>query len=170
MPSHHSQQGHDSQVLGLPRPRGIQHRPSPTPLPLLPSTDTFYVIDYEDIPIDRHKEITYTEVVCKVRPEKDDLDRTRITISGNRICYLGDVGTRTAPLELVKLMINSVLSRKNAKFCTFDIANLYLGTPLDHPEFVRIHLDDIPEEFINEYDLTHHVRDSWVYFKIVKGV
>eukprot|EP00804_Cyclotella_cryptica_P021019 CCRYP_019784-RB/>CCRYP_019784-RB protein AED:0.37 eAED:0.23 QI:0/-1/0/1/-1/0/1/0/169 len=67
-------------------------------------------------------------------------------------------------------MINIVLSRKNAKFCTFDIANFYLGTPLDRPEFVRIRLDDIPEEFINEYNLTHHVRDGWVYFKIVKGV
>jgi hypothetical protein len=133
-------------------------------------TDTFYVIDFEDIPVDRRKEITYTKVVCKVRPEKDDPDRTRITIGGNRICYPGDVGTRTAPLELVKLMINSVLSRKNAKFCTFDIANFYLGTPLDRPEYVRIRLEDIPEEFINEYDLTHHVRDGWVYFKIVRGV
>eukprot|EP00804_Cyclotella_cryptica_P000822 CCRYP_001069-RA/>CCRYP_001069-RA protein AED:0.19 eAED:0.19 QI:0/0/0/1/1/1/2/0/711 len=108
-------------------------------------TDTFYVIDYEDIPINRRKEITYTKVVCKVRPEKDDPNRTRITIGGNRICYPGDVGTRTAPLELVKLMINSVLSRQNAKFCTFDIANFYLGTLLDRPEFVRIRLDDIPE-------------------------
>ena len=67
-------------------------------------------------------------------------------------------------------MINSVLSRKNAKFCTFDIANFYLGTPLDRPEYVRIRLDDVPQEFIDEYNLTHHVRDDWVYFKIVRGV
>eukprot|EP00804_Cyclotella_cryptica_P010308 CCRYP_012223-RA/>CCRYP_012223-RA protein AED:0.11 eAED:0.15 QI:0/0/0/1/0/0.5/2/0/935 len=133
-------------------------------------TDTFYVVDYEDIPADRRKEITYTKVVCKVRPEKNDPNRTRITIGGNRICYPGDVGTKTAPLELVKLMINSVLSRTNAKFCTFDIANFYLGTPLDRPEYVRIRLDDFPQEFIDEYNLTHHVRDGWVYFKIVRGV
>ena len=133
-------------------------------------TDTFYVVDYEDIPADRRKEITYTKVVCKVRPDKNDPNRTRLTIGGNRICYPGDVGTKTAPLELVKLMINSVLSRKNAKFCTFDIANFYLGTPLDRPEYVRIRLDDVPQEFIDEYNLTHHVRDGWVYFKIVRGV
>eukprot|EP00804_Cyclotella_cryptica_P016130 CCRYP_004246-RA/>CCRYP_004246-RA protein AED:0.35 eAED:0.35 QI:0/0/0/0.75/1/1/4/0/1339 len=133
-------------------------------------TDTFYVIDYDDIPSNRRSEITYSKVVCKVRPEKSDPDRTRITIGGNCICYPGDVGTRTAPLELVKLMINSVLSRHNAKFCTFDISNFYLGTPLDRPEYVRIRIDDIPQEFIDEYDLTHHVRDGWVYFQIVKGV
>ncbi len=60
-------------------------------------TDTFYIIDYKDIPINRRKEITYTKVVCKVRPEKDDPDLTHITIGGNRICYPGDIGTRTAP-------------------------------------------------------------------------
>eukprot|EP00804_Cyclotella_cryptica_P025773 CCRYP_002948-RA/>CCRYP_002948-RA protein AED:0.43 eAED:0.43 QI:0/-1/0/1/-1/0/1/0/108 len=67
-------------------------------------------------------------------------------------------------------MINSVLSRRNAKFCTFNISNFYLGTPLDRPEYNRIRINDIPQEFIDKYDLTHHVRDDWVYFQIVKGV
>jgi hypothetical protein len=133
--------------------------------------DTFYVIDFDDIPFNRCKEITYSKVVCKVRPEKSDPDQTHITIGGNRICYHGDVGTKTAPLELIKLMINSVLFHKNAKFCTFDISNFYLGTPLDHPQYVCIHINDIPQEFNSEYNLTtHHMWDGWVYFQIIKGV
>eukprot|EP00804_Cyclotella_cryptica_P009053 CCRYP_003151-RA/>CCRYP_003151-RA protein AED:0.23 eAED:0.28 QI:0/0/0/1/0/0/3/0/973 len=67
-------------------------------------------------------------------------------------------------------MINSVLSRHNAKFCTFNIINFYLGTPLDRPEYIRIRIIDIPQEFITEYELTHHVRDGWVYFQIVKVI
>ena len=63
-------------------------------------TDTFYVIDNEDIPLDRRKEITYSKVVCKVHPKKSDPDRTHVTIGGNHICYPGNVGTKTAPLEL----------------------------------------------------------------------
>ncbi len=47
--------------------------------------------------------VTYTKVVCEYRPQKDDPNRTRITIGGNRICYPGDCGTKTASLELVKL-------------------------------------------------------------------
>eukprot|EP00804_Cyclotella_cryptica_P027782 CCRYP_009193-RA/>CCRYP_009193-RA protein AED:0.35 eAED:0.35 QI:0/0/0/1/0/0/2/0/335 len=133
-------------------------------------TDTFYVIDYIGIPFDRCSEITYSKVVCTVCPEKSDPDCTRITIGGNCICYPGDVGTKTPPLELMKLMINSVLSRRNAKCCTFNISNFYLGTPLDRPEYVRICIGDIPQEFIDEYDLTHHVRDGWVYFQIINGV
>eukprot|EP00804_Cyclotella_cryptica_P008093 CCRYP_004577-RA/>CCRYP_004577-RA protein AED:0.41 eAED:0.41 QI:0/-1/0/1/-1/1/1/0/231 len=123
-------------------------------------TDTFYVTDYNNIPFDRPKEITYSKVVCKVCPEKSDPDRTRITIGGNRICYSRDVGTKTAPLELVKLMIKNVLPDNNTKFCTFDISNFYLSTPLDRPENVRIHINNIPQEFISEYNLTHHVWDG----------
>jgi hypothetical protein len=108
--------------------------------PPVDGTDIFDVIDYADIPPDRLKEVCYSNLVCKVHPEKADPDRTRITIAGNRI-----FGTKTAPLELVKLMINSVLSRKGAKFCTFDISNFYLCTPLDRPEYIKIKLSDIPQ-------------------------
>eukprot|EP00804_Cyclotella_cryptica_P020382 CCRYP_012604-RA/>CCRYP_012604-RA protein AED:0.40 eAED:0.40 QI:0/-1/0/1/-1/0/1/0/104 len=67
-------------------------------------------------------------------------------------------------------MINSVLSWKNSKFCTFDISNFYLGTSLDHPECIRIRINDIPQELISKYNLTHRVRNGWVYFQIVKGI
>ena len=90
----------------------------------------------------------------------------RITISGNRITFPGDVGTPTASLELSKLVFNSVLSRPGAKFTTFDICNFYLQTPLDRPEYARIKLSDIPEEFILEYNLLSYARDGWIYFEI----
>ena len=107
--------------------------------------------------------------MCEVREQKEDPNRTRITIGGNCICYHGDVSTPTAGLDLVKLIINSVLSRRNAKFACFDIANFYLMTPLDRPEYMRIKISDIPQEFIDEYDLTNHTCSGWVYFEIVKG-
>ena len=112
----------------------------------------------------------YTKVVCEVRPQKADPNCTRITIGSNRICYPGDTGTKTRSLELVKLLLNSVLSTKDAKFACFDISNFYLGTPLDRPEYVRIQLAIIPQEFIDEYDLTAFTHHGWVYFEITKGV
>ena len=92
-------------------------------------------------------------VICEIRPEKDDPDRTHITIGGNRICYPGNVGTNTALLELVKLLLNSVLSRKGAWFSTIDLKNFYLDTPMPDPEYVYIKLSDIPAKFIKEYNL-----------------
>ena len=57
-------------------------------------------------------------------------------------------------------MINSVLSRKGAKFITYDIRNYYLVTPLNYPEYVKIKLTDIPQEFIDEYNLHNYVHEG----------
>ena len=92
-------------------------------------------------------------VVCEVRPDKDDPDHTRITIGGSPICYPGDVGTNTASLELFKLLLNSVLSRKGARFSSINLKNFYLDTPMPDPEYVCIKITDIPAEFIEEYQL-----------------
>jgi hypothetical protein len=49
-------------------------------------------------------------VVCEVQPDKDDPNSMQITIGGNCICYPGNVGTNKVSLELLKLLLNSVLS------------------------------------------------------------
>ena len=74
-------------------------------------------------------DICHTRVVCEVRPGKDDPNRTCITVNGGDIYYAEDVATPTGSLELVKLMINSVISRPGAKFSCFDVKNFYLDTP-----------------------------------------
>ena len=134
-------------------------------------TNTLFPIQYDKIPAERRREITYSKVVCKVRPEKGDAaNRTRITIGGNNIAYPGDVGTPTASIELVKLLINSVLSQRNASFATMDLKDFYLCTPLDRPEYVRIKITDIPQEFITEYKLDEFVQDGWIYFEMRRGM
>jgi hypothetical protein len=142
-------------------------KPSPTKVE---GTDTFRPIYFDDIPVDRRADVTYTKVVCEVRPQKNDPNRTRITIGGNRICYPGDTGTKTGSLEVVKLQANSVLSTQDARFACYDISNFYLGTPLDRPEYVRIRLADITQDFIDEYQLEKYAHNGWVYFEITKGV
>ena len=79
-------------------------------------TNTFRIIKFEDIPQDRGKEIFHSMVVCEVKPHKEDPNPTRITTTSSQICYPGDVGTPTGSLNLVKLIINSVLLRRNARF------------------------------------------------------
>jgi hypothetical protein len=132
-------------------------------------TNTFFLIDYHNIPTHKRKEICHTMVVCEVRPEKDDPDRTSITIGGSRICFPGDVGTNTASLELFKVLLNSVLSCKGARFSTIDLKNFYLDTPMPDPEYVRIKITDIPAGFIEEYKLAGTDRDGWIYFEIRSG-
>ena len=73
-------------------------------------------------------------------------------------------------MNLFKLVINSALSQKYAKFVTFDVSNFYLQTPLNRPEYVRIKFSDIPQDFVDEYNLLAFVRYGWVYFQINRGV
>ena len=150
--------------------QGVGQKPDNPTEKRVEGTDTFRPIQFHDIPPDRRMDVTYTRVVCEIRPQKQDPNRTRITIGGNRICYPHDTGTKTGSLELVKLQLNSVLSTPDAMFACFDLENFYLGTPLDRPEYVRIQYSIIPNEFILEYNLATYVHNGWVYFEISKGV
>ena len=113
-------------------------------------TDKFNAINYDDIPKELRKEITYYKFVCTFRTKKQDLDRICITIGGNRIKYTGDVGTKTTSLDLFKIVINSILSRKDANYVISNIINVYLQTPLERPEYVHINIRYIPQELIDE--------------------
>ena len=89
---------------------------------------------------------------------------------GNRVVYAGDAGTKTASLDICKLVMNSVISRKGAKFITYNIRNYYLETPPDYPKYVKIKLTVIPKEFIDNYNLHDYVHKVWVYLEICNGV
>ena len=74
-------------------------------------------------------------------------------------------------MDLLKLLLNSVLSCNGAKFVTFDIKNFYLQPPLDRLEYVCINLDDIPQESIDKYNLQKCIdANGWVYFQIHSDV
>ncbi len=84
-------------------------------------TNTFHVNQYSDIPHHKHKEVIHIKVVYEIQEGKDNKKCTRITVGRNLIFYPGDAGTNTALLELIKLMLNSVISCKGAQFLTIDI-------------------------------------------------
>ena len=100
----------------------------------------------DDVPKDRRKDVTYGQFVCTVRPEKAEPNRTRFTVGG--VNYPGEVATPTAEMLVAKLLFNSVISTKDAKFMTMDISNFYLMTPLKRPEYIRMKLANIPQEII----------------------
>jgi hypothetical protein len=101
-------------------------------------TNTFFFKLYQDIPKERRKDVTYAQICCNYRPEKEDPHRVRITVGGDRINYPFDVGTPTADMLLVKLLFNSIISTKNAKFMSLDISIFSLETPIERYEYMRM--------------------------------
>ena len=96
-----------------------------------PGTDTIFFIPHSQIPTDRRKDVTYRRICVDLRPQKEEINRTRLTVGGNLIDYPGDVSTPTADTTTAKIIINSTISTPGAKFMCGDIKNFYLGTPMD---------------------------------------
>ncbi len=76
------------------------------------------------------KDITYGQFVCTVRPEKAEPNSSRFTVGGDGINYPGKVATPAAEMLVTKMLFNSIISTRGARFMTMDISNFYLMTPL----------------------------------------
>lgn len=131
-------------------------------------TDTIKFIPISAIP--RGRTVTYARFVCELRPQKAEVERTRLTVGGNLVDYPGDVSTSTADLTTSKILWNSVLSTPNAKYMCADVKNFYLNTPMDRPEYMRIPITLIPQEIIDEYHLHAIEHNGFVYVEINKGM
>ena len=136
----------------------------------LPGTNTLFFIPYDDIPEDRRKDVTYARIVVDYRPQKAEPHRTRITVGGNRINYPDTVTTETAELTTHKLLLNSVVSTRGAKYMTADIGNFYLGTPMERFEYMFMPMKYIPLEIQQQYNLQALAKDGKVYTRIEKGM
>ena len=135
-------------------------------------TNTMFFIHKNEVPADRFQDCTYGKFCVMVRPEKiDEPNRTRLTMGGDRINYPDDVGTPTADLLTVKMLLNSVISTEGAKFMTLDIKKFYLNTPMARFEYLRLKLTDLPQDIIDEYKLEAKVDSSgFVYAEVQKGM
>jgi hypothetical protein len=103
-------------------------------------------------------------------PQKTEVKQTRLTVCGNLIDYPSAVSAKTADLTTTKLLFNSVISTPHVKFMSIDIKNLKLGTPLKCYEYMRLPIHLIPEEIIQEYNLSPLVYREYVYIEIRKGM
>ena len=93
------------------------------------------------------------------------------TVGGDRINYPGEVATPTAEMLVAKMLFNSVISTKGARFMKMDISNFYIITPLHWLEFICMKLSNIPEEVINEYKLKEKATlDCSIYIKTKQGM
>ncbi len=72
---------------------------------------------------------------------------------------------------VAKMLFNSVISTKGARFMTMVISNFYLMTPLHQPEFIRMILSDILDKGIKEYKLREKATPGGsIYIRAKRGM
>jgi hypothetical protein len=88
-------------------------------------------------------------------------------MGGNLLHYPGDCGTPTVDMITVKLHLDSVISTKNACYCTIDLKDFYLNTLLDQPEYMHMKISNLPPNFVKAYNLVNLATNhGTIYFKI----
>jgi hypothetical protein len=78
----------------------------------IPGTDTCFFTTLKNIQKDR--KITYGKIVYNYNPHKQEKERVRLTVGGDKLDYSGDVATSTANITTFKILTNSTLSTKDA--------------------------------------------------------
>jgi hypothetical protein len=109
-------------------------------------------------------------MVFEIRPQKAEVEHTRLTAGANLIDYPGEVSTKTAGLTTAKLVFNSIILTPNAWFMGIDVKNVYLNTHMDRYEYMRLPIDLMPAEIIIQYNLLPLVHNRFVYVEMRKGM
>jgi hypothetical protein len=92
------------------------------------NTNTIRFIRRSAIP--KGRKVTYGSFIVDIKDHKEEKERMRLTVGGYQIEYPGDKSTRTSGLTTAKILINSVISTKDAQLMVIHIKNFYLNTPL----------------------------------------
>ena len=74
-------------------------------------------------------------------------------MGSDKIDYPGELATPTVDMLVAKILFNAIISTKRYRSMKTYISNFYLMTPIKCPEYISIHVRDIPDEIIIEYRL-----------------
>jgi hypothetical protein len=135
-------------------------------------SSTIFFITPDQVPPGR--KVTYVNFVCTMRPGKSDPCRIRMTVGGDRLDAFQDVRSPAVGIVDTKLHLNSVISdaKHGARYCTGDLKDFFLSSNMATYQYMRIHRRYIPQEVIDEYELTDKHFDShgYAYLEIRKGM
>jgi hypothetical protein len=134
-------------------------------------TNTIFFLSHDEIRcIPKDRVVTYARIVIDHRPQKDDPNPVRITVGGNLIDYPYKLTTHTANMVSTKIMWNSVISTPGAKFGGANIKNMYLKTPLNRYEYMKMPMRLIPDDIIEHYGLREKALNGYAYMEIHRGM
>ena len=125
-------------------------------------------IHRHEMPADRTAAYYNPQLKIKVKADGPQR-RVRGTFGGDKVNYPGVTAAFTAHLETIRVLLNATVS-EDAEFCTADIKDFYLGTPLDRKEYMRIPLKHIPLDIQERYNIAGMVHNGFVLMEISKGI
>lgn len=95
----------------------------------------------------------------------------RRVVSGDKLEYKFDSGSPAANMLETKLLFNSVISdaSKGARFCSMDPKDMFLQTPMECLEYMKVTFKYFPEYIRKKCNFYTLVYNNHIYIKIKKG-
>ena len=109
-----------------------------------------------DIP-HKYKMMYYNPVLTKKVKNGELVYRVRGTAGGNNSSYEGDKTAYVADMTTFKILCNKTISDKHLTMSTADISDMYLHSTLQEPEYMWIHLSDIPAASLAQFKVHTYV-------------
>ena len=117
------------------------------------------------------KKVTYGKTVCEMKTEKEDKERTILTLGENFLDFTVDISAPTSLVTTSQCVFNSVVSTPGARYLLVDIKHFHLNNILPDPKFMWISLDIFPQDIIDTYELKALVDEQgWIYMRIENGM
>ena len=104
--------------------------------------------------------MTYGRLVCDIKENKTETHCTRLILGENLLDFAGLLSNPTATVTTTKCLFNSFISTPGAKCLIADVKNFYLNNDLPEPEYMKLHINIITQEIIDEYALQKIVDDN----------
>jgi hypothetical protein len=135
---------------------------------LITGTSTIKPILKHNVPDSGRGDITYYNPQVKEKI-KDGviMRRARGTIGGDKFNYPGVVSARTASLEVVRAVFNSILADE-ADWMYIDITDYYLNTPLKRKEYMRMTRKRLSLTIMAKYELDQYFDNDVIHFAVNK--
>ena len=133
-------------------------------------TQSFFLSSKQVWYIPTNWTVTYGQIVINHRPQKEDPNRVCITVGGNLINYPFELTRGTTDMVSSKLLWNSTVSTKGACFGGANIKNMYLDTPLNRYEYMKMPLSLFPQDISEHYGLLDKAINGYVCMEIHKGM
>ena len=98
-----------------------------------------------------HQDVTHITFVLNYRPLKTEPYQVHVTVGDNRLAYTLDAGSPAANMLETKILVNSTISdaSKRARFMSADLKDIFLATPMDGKEYMKVYHQYFPEDIKN---------------------
>ena len=94
----------------------------------------------------KDKKVTYTTFACDHRQLKEEKFGIHKVFGGDKLDYKFDSGSPARNMLDTKLLLNRLISdaQKRARFCSTDLKDIFLHTPMDNPEYMKVPYKYVP--------------------------